>query len=678
VQLVRGSTRARDPNSAAQDDFMVSICFADDAGLIALDVATLQLVLDTFAAALAECGLSLNVGKTKWMIVAPARSSATEYAELKRAALLTPLRAGGQAVELVDKFDYLGTMISWRLDWQGAWASARADANNALYAARLGGFQRQGATLDSLLKHANGKILCHFNTVAAVAGGGGAGKTAPWAANAAVVTETLREVTSLRFADAEALRVELGIWDTRDRIDELQLRLFSKLSTCAPDTTHYRALCLSLSTLTADQRRRPDKHWSSRRCMHKQSFAQTALAAAARFGMDVSAAGVLALNPGLVDVQAESGGAIIDVADEAVVLPHGARLRLVVAGARPPVAHARDGVNCWYLPPGTSVATALRVWSPQRKAATKAALKERGNRHRQVAVREWLTQQMADKTALKLYARIKSASYLEVYAHLPCWLARRVMQMRMDTGPYEGCFRRRGHRARGARPKLARLDPDARACYLCGPILGVPGCWHPEHLHHTLLSCDALADVRDKFRTELRAVIADAGDVAALPPPPDVADDTSLLICALLCTGLSPLVVQERPVPRVLPPDATATERTAERVRAAGSAGIELDSAAATRASLWTGSVLATWSQSMRGHWARGADEPSPALPQPSLGRRLAECAARFLQRVVGRRRTLLRGRDDFLRRERDPDPPVALAAALPAVVPLPLPPEEP
>ena len=678
VQLVRGSTRALDPNSGAQDDFMVSICFADDAGLIAMDVATLQLVLDTFAAALAECGLSLNVGKTKWMIVAPARSSETEYAELKRAALMTPLHVGGQAVELVDKFDYLGTMISWRLDWQDAWASARMDANNALYAARLGGFQRQGATLDSLLKHAHGKILCHFNTVAAVAGGGGIGKTAPWAANAVIVTETLREITSLRFADADALRLELGIWNTRDRIDELQLRLLAKLSTCAHDTTHYRALCLSMSTLTTEQRRRPDKYWSSRRCIHKQSFAQTALAAAARFGMDVSNTGVLALNPGLVAVQAESGGAIIDVANEAADLPHDARLRLVVAGAPPPAAHARDGVDCWYLPPGTSAAAALFDWSPERKAATKAALKERGNRHRQVAVHQWLRKQVEDNTSLKLYARIKSASYLEVYAHLPCWLARRVMQMRMDIGPYEGCLRRRGHNARGARPKLARLDPDERACYTCDTIFGVPGCWHPEHLHHLLLFCEAFVDVRDEFRTELRAIIAAASEAEALPPPPDVANNTSLLMCALLCTGLTHHAVQERPVPRVLPPNATELERAAERARADGSAGIELDSGAAIRATTWIGSVLATWSQSMRGHWARGADERSPTLSQPSLGRRLAECAARFLQRVVSRRRSLLRGRDDFLRRERDPDPPVALAAALPAVVLPPLPLEEP
>ena len=430
-----------------------------------------------------------------------------------------------------------------------------------------------------------------------------------------------------------------------------------------------------MSTLTADQRRSPDKYWSSRRCVHKQSFAQTALAAAARFRMDVSNTGVLALNLGLVDVQAESGGAIFDVTDAAAAQPQDARLRLVLAGTCPLAEHARDGVNCWYLPHGTSAATALHEWSPERKAATKAALKARGNSHRQDAVIGWLTKQMADKTSLKLYSRIKKSSYLEVYAHLPCWLARRVMQMRMDTGPYEGSFRRRGHRARGTQRKLDRLEPDERACYLCGPIRGVPGCWHPEHLHHFLLSCASLDTVRAAFRDELRTIIADARRDLTLSPPPDVDDDTSLLMCALLCTGLSSQVVQERPVPRALPLTATAVERDAERIRAAGSAGIELDSNMATQASLWISSVLATWSQSLRGYWARGADEPSPTPSQPPLGRRLAECTARVLQRAVGRRRTLLRGRDDFLQRERDPDF-VAPAVALPELAPLPL--EEP
>jgi hypothetical protein len=102
-----------------------------------------------------------------------------------------------------------------------------------------------------------------------------------------------------------------------------------------------------MSTLTADQRRRPDKHWSSRRCTHQQSLAQTVLALAARFGMDVSGAGKLTLNPGLAEVEAESGGATIDVVDDSVTLPHGARLCLVVAGAGPLIAHAHDGVKCW-------------------------------------------------------------------------------------------------------------------------------------------------------------------------------------------------------------------------------------------------------------------------------------------------------------------------------------------
>ena len=70
--------------------------------------------------------------------------------------------------------------------------------------------------------------------------------------------------------------------------------------------------------------------------------------------------------------------------------------------------------------------------------------------------------------------------------------------------------------------------------------------------------------------------------------------------------------------PRALPPTALADD-----LAAVGSAGIALDSDAATRASLWFGCALATWSHSLRGHraGASGADERSqehrPPLSQP-------------------------------------------------------------
>ena len=72
--------------------------------------------------------------------------------------------------------------------------------------------------------------------------------------------------------------------------------------------------------------------------------------------------------------------------------------------------------------------------------------------------------------------------------------------------------------------------------------------------------------------------------------------------------------------PRALPPTAMADD-----LAAVGSAGIALDSDAATRASLWIGCALASWSHSLRGHRAgatgSGADERSqehrPPLSQP-------------------------------------------------------------
>ncbi len=58
-------------------------------------------------------------------------------------------------------------------------------------------------------------------------------------------------------------------------------------------------------------------------------------------------------------------------------------------------------------------------------------------------------------------------------------------------------------------------------------------------------------------------MIVNASDDAALLPPPNVADDTTLLRCALLCTGLSLLVMPEQPVPLVFPPNTSMLEHAA-------------------------------------------------------------------------------------------------------------------
>ena len=118
--------------------------------------------------------------------------------------------------------------------------------------------------------------------------------------------------------------------------------------------------------------------------------------------------------------------------------------------------------------------------------------------------------------------------------------------------------------------------------------------------------------------------------------------------------------LQERPIPRelrcprALPPSATAVELAAAVI-----AGIALDSDAATRASLWIGCALATWTRSLLGHQAPASTSGAgPPLSQPPLDLRLAECTLRFLQCVIGHSRILLRCRDEFLRRERGPAPP--------------------
>ena len=74
--------------------------FADDIDLINEDFKSLQEQLEKTRAAAAPAGLIVNVGKTKTMVLGDRK-------------IEQEIQIGGKNVENVDKFVYLGSLITW-------------------------------------------------------------------------------------------------------------------------------------------------------------------------------------------------------------------------------------------------------------------------------------------------------------------------------------------------------------------------------------------------------------------------------------------------------------------------------------------------------------------------------------------------------------------------------------
>ena len=202
-------------------------------------------------------------------------------------ALKKTPHVGSQPIALVDEFDYLGVTVWWRWDFTKAWRTAQNRARRCYFGALRGGWQHRAGSLNSQMAFAHAKIFCHFNYIAALTGAGGGKTTAPWLKNEDIVTWVLRSVSGQRFANADALRIEAGIWPWQCRCDMLLLRLWCKYVSMPPSSVFYRAMCLSIQSLTQAQRDHPSgTNWMNRVTQqHHQSWAQQLLAAASRFGI---------------------------------------------------------------------------------------------------------------------------------------------------------------------------------------------------------------------------------------------------------------------------------------------------------------------------------------------------------------------------------------------------------
>jgi hypothetical protein len=381
------------------------------------------------------------------------------------------------------------------------------------------------------LEYARAKIFCHFNYVAALAGTGGCKTSAPWKQSTDIVTWTLRTISGLPRGNETALRIEAGVWAEGAQFDMLLLRMRSKFDTMPLDSSFVRAMRLSRATTQAEALAEPDEFSSSVDKLHRRTWWQELVAASRRFVVDID-------DPDLVTAQVcrnNQWSVIPQLGAGAVVLQQ-ERVRLVCtprAGEAAPTGELAAGVTCWHMPDGTSRATALSVWTQSLKDATYAALRARGNAHRNVHVQTFLLDQVRNNTRLKMWAGTISGSCMQPYWHLgDAHAAQWLLRVRFDSCPNEDCFRFAPHG-----PDLPRIaDFRLRACYLCPCIHALaPHVFWPESLEHVLLKCEhaRLRVLRTDLRIKLRALAAEhhvvkltaTRNIAA----PDFDDDTALL-----------------------------------------------------------------------------------------------------------------------------------------------------
>ena len=649
------------PHAATHHDYLPCLFFADDGVLLEVDHAQLQRMLDVLAASLAASGLHINVKKTKWMLIPLPGVSEKAYMVLKATALKNPLTVYGEAVELVDEFDYLGVRVWWRWNYVRAVKAAAQRARKAYFGAVRGGWQRRAGSLASQLDFARAKIFCHFNYVAALAGFAGCKSSTAWADGDKVVGWALRTISGLHHANVTALKIEAGVWDNGMHQHMLVLRFWRKCHSMPADAAFVRAIRLSMSSTSENARSAPASCHNSITQLHRQTWAQQVFAAAARF--DIPRADVESGTPDLVTVQACSPlAAVWQTVTAALPVAPGDRVRLVVtplhAGAP---TDAVEGTSCWALPDGTTRDVALTKWTGALKAAVYASLRARGNHSRHAEVTAFLAAQLVPDRhtgrlpRLRTWAATVSGSLMQPYWHLnDNRLARWLLMARFDSCPNEDYFRAVPHH------KLARiLERCRRACYLCGAL--APDVYWPETLAHTLVCCThaRLVHQRAALRTALQA-LADSDGALALTARasvpiaiPDFQDDSVLFTVLQMCTGVGSDYnaggLHQVPLPAFA--DAAA-QRAFPQFRRV--------SARAREAIAWMGPLCEDWLAILR--------EPRrQERPHDAPGHQLAALVARHVQGVFGTRSAALNSPHisaSFKARSRDPALAIGAAAA--------------
>jgi len=614
-------------------DRLTHLFYADDGVLMAHDPQQLQQLSDWLRDALAPLGLAVNAKKTKYMVVAePNRREAAVAA-----AVAHPLKVGRDVVELVNDFDYLGVRLNSCWNWKGAWKDAVARAGAAHYRANMSAWDEEG-TLDSLLTYARNKIFCHFTYIAAITGAGGRASTRYWGEAVELQHAVLRQIVGYRFAKAEIVAIEAGLWDLQSFTDKLVLRFRCKVSTSDVESMAHRAMVLSFASTCEEDMgtvQQAERSHTLPDVVHRQSWAQQAAAAAWRFEVNVPlvrqmrVSAVVALQahvPLVIGGPGPKQWESIDPTDSsstqrlAAVRACGLRapdLRLVLPGDE--LKELRVGVNCWRWPQEDAVRvdTALREWTPTLKAACYAALQRRGNACRQRLVRAFIQEQIDADTHYRLWAMNTASAVRQPYWYwLDTTAARRVARVRAGQACNEGHVRSAefcAKVAKGFEVRLPRIeDRNRRACYRCEPIrASCPDVYWADSVEHMLVkcTCSQMQTIRVRVRQELSQLAQETG--ARL----DFSDDTTLLTALLLTTGVTPVGGLQR-----LP----AAPGAAPELRR-DSPQLEYRQQQARATSVWVASLTDPWIDAQRDAYAyrrqqrRGGGDDPDGMPGGKL-----------------------------------------------------------
>ena len=119
----------------------------------------------------------------------------------------------------------------------------------------------------------------------AIAGVGGTDASAFHNGADDLIDKVLKSIAGYARMNVTALRIESGVWDTITRALMLLAWLHAKI--CSSDRHSFvsRAVRMSMTALTAEEYAAPVAKWARTNKVHKQSWAQQAMAAADSLNM---------------------------------------------------------------------------------------------------------------------------------------------------------------------------------------------------------------------------------------------------------------------------------------------------------------------------------------------------------------------------------------------------------
>jgi hypothetical protein len=323
-------------------------------------------------------------------------------------------------------------------------------------------------------------------------------------------------------------------------------------------------------------------------------------------------------------------------------------------------------ITAWYLPVGTTFIGAISVWSTPLRHACFASLRARGNYYRQQLFSSLAQTWCTNDSALRDFAALKRASYMEPY-----WFSmfvnasRRLARCRtaqrwgneadLRRAPCTVLLLSADQQSR-RRTRLERIHYWERACYLCDADQ-----WMPESMSHLLLHCrhPAVRDLRSSITNHLRALsLQITRTIPSAPTSPDFSDEMALYCVLQLCTGvglthhreqgggvyelnvLRPMGILTRS--RQLELDRMALEQRRRQ-------WFQLDPDRMRGAVAWTSFLCNSWRESV------GDDQATSDAA--AAGQQLVDLICLFNQNLFSARRRSLCDDVHYLTRDRDPAP---------------------